>query len=110
MVFVNGFNLGRYLSAGPGFTLYLPAPLLNTGDNQVRGRRRSDGRGILTPGPDGQITRIFNDFRHKLNVPDPQIVVFEEFASDSLVINFSSEPITTKTADTSTKRSSAVPL
>ena len=108
---MNGFNLGRYLSAGPVFTLYLPAPLLNTGDNQVRGRRRRVDGEILTPGPDGQITRIFNDFRHdKLNVPDPQIVVFEEFASDSLVINFSSEPITTKTADTSTKRSSAVPL
>ena len=43
---------------------------------------------------------------NKLNVPYPQIVVFEEFASDSLVINFSSEPITTKTTDTSTKRSS----
>ena len=36
MVFVNGFNLGRYLSAGPVFTLYLPAPLLSVGDNQVR--------------------------------------------------------------------------
>ncbi|XP_043214981.1 beta-galactosidase-1-like protein 2 isoform X2 [Amphibalanus amphitrite] len=35
VVFVNGFNLGRYLSAGPVFTLYLPAPLLNVGDNTL---------------------------------------------------------------------------
>ncbi|KAF0314756.1 Beta-galactosidase-1-like protein 2 [Amphibalanus amphitrite] len=56
VVFVNGFNLGRYLSAGPVFTLYLPAPLLNVGDNTI--------------------------------------VVFEEFASETPVINFSSEHIT----------------
>ncbi|XP_037082714.1 LOW QUALITY PROTEIN: beta-galactosidase-1-like protein 2 [Pollicipes pollicipes] len=35
VVFVNGFNLGRYLTAGPVFTLYLPAPLLSVGDNQI---------------------------------------------------------------------------
>lgn len=37
VVFVNGFNLGRYWSAmGPQKTLYLPAPLLNVGENTVR--------------------------------------------------------------------------
>lgn len=36
VVFVNGFNLGRYWSTvGPQQTLYLPGPLLQTGDNTV---------------------------------------------------------------------------
>ena len=35
-VMVNGFNLGRYFNpAGPQKTLYLPAPLLHEGDNEV---------------------------------------------------------------------------
>lgn len=34
-VFVNGFNLGRYFSAGPTHSLYIPAPLLKTGTNHV---------------------------------------------------------------------------
>ena len=35
-VVVNGFNIGRYYnSAGPTRTLYLPAPLLHAGDNEV---------------------------------------------------------------------------
>jgi beta-galactosidase len=33
--FLNGFNLGRYWSAGPGETLYVPAPLLRSGRNSV---------------------------------------------------------------------------
>ncbi|KAJ6224721.1 hypothetical protein RDWZM_003266 [Blomia tropicalis] len=32
-VFVNGFNIGRYWSNGPQKTLYVPAPLLKTGNN-----------------------------------------------------------------------------
>ena len=35
-VFINGFNLGRYFSGGPTQTLYLPAPLLKVGVNEVR--------------------------------------------------------------------------
>ena len=36
VVFVNGFNLGRYWSTvGPQKTLYLPAPLLKIGSNTV---------------------------------------------------------------------------
>jgi len=36
VVFVNGFNLGRYWSTvGPQKTLYLPGPLLNIGLNTV---------------------------------------------------------------------------
>lgn len=35
-VFINGFNLGRYWNtAGPQKTLYLPAPLLNVGKNEI---------------------------------------------------------------------------
>jgi hypothetical protein len=34
-VFINGFNLGRYFSGGPTHSLYIPAPLLKTGTNQV---------------------------------------------------------------------------
>ncbi|GIP30297.1 beta-galactosidase [Paenibacillus sp. J23TS9] len=35
VVFVNGFNLGRYWSIGPQKTLYLPAPLLREGSNEI---------------------------------------------------------------------------
>lgn len=34
-VFVNGFNLGRYWSIGPYFDLYIPAPVLREGDNEI---------------------------------------------------------------------------
>lgn len=37
VVFVNGFNLGRYWEIGPQETLYLPGPLLKQGDNEVHG-------------------------------------------------------------------------
>ncbi|XP_046473337.1 beta-galactosidase-1-like protein 2 [Neodiprion pinetum] len=35
LVFVNGFNLGRYCHLGPTRTLYLPAPLLKKGQNEI---------------------------------------------------------------------------
>uniref|UniRef100_A0A3B1K862 Si:dkey-224e22.2 n=1 Tax=Astyanax mexicanus TaxID=7994 RepID=A0A3B1K862_ASTMX len=35
IVIVNGKNLGRHWSVGPQNTLYLPAPWLSSGDNQV---------------------------------------------------------------------------
>uniref|UniRef100_A0A2P2I5I9 Beta-galactosidase n=1 Tax=Hirondellea gigas TaxID=1518452 RepID=A0A2P2I5I9_9CRUS len=35
VVFVNGFNIGRYWSKGPTLTLYVPAPLLTVGENKV---------------------------------------------------------------------------
>ncbi|XP_066945632.1 beta-galactosidase-1-like protein 2 [Macrobrachium rosenbergii] len=35
VVFINGFNLGRYWVEGPPRTLYLPAPLLREGDNEI---------------------------------------------------------------------------
>lgn len=34
-VFLNGFNLGRYWSEGPTRTLYVPAPLLREGSNEL---------------------------------------------------------------------------
>ncbi len=35
VVFINGFNLGRYWSIGPQHTLYLPSSLLKKGDNEL---------------------------------------------------------------------------
>lgn len=35
VVFVNGFNLGRYWEKGPQKTLYLPGPLLRQGRNEL---------------------------------------------------------------------------
>lgn len=35
IVFVNGFHLGRYWNKGPGQTLYVPAPLLRLGENEI---------------------------------------------------------------------------
>lgn len=36
VVFVNGFNIGRYYNpAGPQKTLYIPAPMLKNGDNEI---------------------------------------------------------------------------
>ena len=35
-VFVNGFNVGRYHTAGPLQTLYIPGPLLHQGENEVK--------------------------------------------------------------------------
>jgi beta-galactosidase len=34
-VTINGFNLGRYWEVGPQVTLYLPASLLNVGENEI---------------------------------------------------------------------------
>ena len=34
-VFVNGFNVGRYHTAGPQKTLYIPGPLLRPGTNEI---------------------------------------------------------------------------
>lgn len=35
VVFINGFNLGRYFHIGPQRTLYVPAPLLKSGENKL---------------------------------------------------------------------------
>ena len=35
VVFINGFNLGRYWKVGPQKRLYLPAPLLKEGTNEI---------------------------------------------------------------------------
>ncbi|WP_246569735.1 glycoside hydrolase family 35 protein [Lentibacillus saliphilus] len=35
VVFINGFNLGRYWEIGPQETLYLPGPLLKQGENEL---------------------------------------------------------------------------
>ncbi|MBX9136575.1 MULTISPECIES: beta-galactosidase family protein [unclassified Clostridium] len=33
--FINGFNLGRFYDAGPTLYLYIPAPLLRSGENKI---------------------------------------------------------------------------
>lgn len=35
LVWVNGFNLGRYWNIGPTETLYIPAPVLKKGENEI---------------------------------------------------------------------------
>ena len=35
LVWLNGFNLGRYWERGPQQTLYVPSPLLSTGQNEL---------------------------------------------------------------------------
>ncbi len=35
VVWINGFNLGRYWSRGPQRTLYVPGPILREGENEV---------------------------------------------------------------------------
>lgn len=35
VAYINGFNLGRYWQIGPQKTLYIPAPLLRTGTNEL---------------------------------------------------------------------------
>jgi beta-galactosidase len=35
VAWVNGFNLGRYWKTGPQKTLYVPAPILRTGENEL---------------------------------------------------------------------------
>ena len=34
-VFINGFNLGRFWEIGPQKRLYVPAPLLKQGKNEI---------------------------------------------------------------------------
>ncbi len=34
-VWINGFGLGRYWSAGPQRTLFVPGPVLREGDNDL---------------------------------------------------------------------------
>ena len=35
VVWINGFNIGRYWNIGPGNTLYIPWPLLKKGENEI---------------------------------------------------------------------------
>ena len=35
VAFINGFNLGRYWEVGPQKRLYIPAPLLKQGENEI---------------------------------------------------------------------------
>jgi beta-galactosidase len=51
---VNGFNLGRYWDIGPQRALYVPAPMLRPGENEVvlfEAAASSDGRIVLLAEP-----------------------------------------------------------
>ncbi|KAM6933824.1 beta-galactosidase-1-like protein 2 [Xenentodon cancila] len=54
VVFINGKNLGRYWSIGPQQTLYVPAPWLHRGNNQVIvfEEQETDGKIQFTSTPD----------------------------------------------------------
>lgn len=54
VVFINGRNLGRYWSIGPQQTLYVPAPWLHRGDNQVIvfEEQETDGKIQFASSPD----------------------------------------------------------
>ncbi|XP_061576200.1 beta-galactosidase-1-like protein 2 isoform X2 [Cololabis saira] len=54
VVFINGRNLGRHWSIGPQQTLYVPAPWLHRGDNQVIvfEEQETDGKIQFSSSPD----------------------------------------------------------
>jgi len=52
VVYVNGFNIGRYWNRGPQQTLYIPAPLLRQGENEIV---------VLELHPSGQSELEFTD-------------------------------------------------
>uniref|UniRef100_A0A1B6DW49 Beta-galactosidase n=1 Tax=Clastoptera arizonana TaxID=38151 RepID=A0A1B6DW49_9HEMI len=53
VVFINGFNIGRYYSGGPQLTMYIPSPILKVGENIViiYEQYESDGNVSLTTEP-----------------------------------------------------------
>lgn len=54
-VFVNGFNIGRFWEIGPQKRLYIPAPLLKKGDNEIivfETEGKSTGKICLKDEPD----------------------------------------------------------
>ncbi|MBA2942972.1 beta-galactosidase [Paenibacillus sp. CGMCC 1.16610] len=55
VVWINGFNLGRYWEKGPQRTLYVPAPLLRKGSNEIivfELHRTEEPVVVLTDSPD----------------------------------------------------------
>jgi beta-galactosidase len=61
MVWVNGFNLGRYWKIGPQQSLYLPADLLKEGENEIivldlMGGKAEDNRVRFADRPQWDIT------------------------------------------------------
>eukprot|EP00057_Strongylocentrotus_purpuratus_P012146 XP_011666620.1 PREDICTED: beta-galactosidase-1-like protein 2 [Strongylocentrotus purpuratus] len=64
VIFINGFNLGRYWNVGPQQNYYLPGPLLKQGKNEIivfelhkaEGTIRFDDKADL-----GEVQQINND-------------------------------------------------
>lgn len=71
VIFINGFNLGRFNKLGPQQRLYLPAPLLNRGQNTVSYKVHSQ--------------------KTNFNFQFHQILIFEQFIPKSS-LSFSDEP------------------
>lgn len=51
VIFVNGRNLGRYNSVGPQQTLYVPAPWVNRGENQLMVFEEKEAEGNIQFSP-----------------------------------------------------------
>ncbi|XP_071844090.1 beta-galactosidase-1-like protein 2 isoform X1 [Apostichopus japonicus] len=64
VIFVNGFNLGRYWNVGPQWTYYLPGPLLHAGKNEIIIFEQDQSAAALkfSDKPDlGTVVRVRND-------------------------------------------------
>lgn len=78
IVFVNGFNIGRYFRVGPQQTLYVPGPLLKVGVNTVC-------YGIFFK--DYNFT--LKCFHFKQNMPKKnvlQVTIFEQFEPSNQIV------------------------
>jgi beta-galactosidase len=70
VAWVNGYNLGRYWNIGPQQTLYLPAPWLKTGRNEIM--IFDLGENVEHPFVEGRATPILDDVREALPRPHSQ--------------------------------------
>ncbi|MEU1499918.1 beta-galactosidase family protein [Streptomyces sp. NPDC005732] len=57
-VWINGFNLGRYWSAGPQRSLYVPGPVLREGTNEVWVLEFEEPGGESSTGPRPPVLRV----------------------------------------------------
>lgn len=71
MVWVNGHNLGRFWNIGPQQTLYLPAPWLKNGQNEIS--ILDFGERVDQPIVEGLIQPVLDDVREVLQSPHRKI-------------------------------------
>lgn len=70
IVWINGHNLGRYWNIGPQQTLYLPAPWLKEGKNEIL--IFDLGENVTQTFIEGRMTPILDDVREELPRPHRQ--------------------------------------